>query len=199
MGAIVDACVKPPLLELAQRVPGLRRAWTGTPGGDYDFWVPVMSVPSCVGTELSTIPADGPYLSADEVKAATWRERVRAVAGSARQKIGLAWAGSPTFGNDRYRSMPFDALAPLRALHDIAWFSLQKGPAQAQLAAAPPDFQPHDFTSDLHDFSDTAALIANLDGVIAVDTGVAHLTGALGKTCVDHVAGEFRLALARKP
>lgn len=180
MGATVDACVKPPLLELAQRVPGLRRAWTGTPGGDYDFWVPVMSVPSCVGTELSTIPADVPYVFADEARTATWRERVRAVAGT-RRKIGLVWAGSPTFGNDRYRSMPFDALAPLVALNDVAWFSLQKGPAQAQLAAASADVQPHDFTNDLHDFSDTAALIANLDLVIAVDTGVAHLTGALGK------------------
>jgi ADP-heptose:LPS heptosyltransferase len=77
--------------------------------------------------------------------------------------------------------MRFEDLAPLAKLDNIAWFSLQKGPSQAQLADTPNDAQPRNFTAELHDFSDTAALIMNLDLVIAVDTGVAHLTGALGK------------------
>ncbi len=139
-----------------------------------------MSVPSCIGTELATIPADVPYLFADEAKAAHWRQRVSAAAGS-RPKIGLVWAGSPTFGNDRYRSMPLAALAPLYEIAGIAWFNLQKGAAHAQLAALPEAVRPHDFTAELNDFADTAALIDNLDLVITVDTAVAHLTGALGK------------------
>jgi tetratricopeptide (TPR) repeat protein len=180
LGATVDVCVRAPLLEIAQRVPGVRRAWTGTPGGDYNFWVSLMSVPSCVGTELTTIPADVPYLFADEAKAEQWRQRLHAVAGS-RPKVGLVWAGSPTFGNDRYRSMPLAALAPLCDLTGVAWFNLQKGAAQTQLAHLPETLRPHDLTADLNDFADTAALIDGLDLVISVDTSVAHLAGALGK------------------
>ncbi len=179
-GATVDACVREPLLSLAERVPGVHHAFSGKPDGDYDFWVPMTSVPSCVGTDLSTIPADLPYLFADKAKVKAWRKRMDA-AGKAERKVGLVWAGSPTFGNDRYRSM---ALANLRALSEVknvAWYALQKGPAHAQLADAPPAFRAHDFTADLHSFDDTAALIMNLDLVIAVDTGVAHLAAALGK------------------
>ncbi|MGA3251634.1 MAG: glycosyltransferase family 9 protein, partial [Paraburkholderia sp.] len=121
-----------------------------------------------------------PYLFADDAKVEMWRERVDKVTGS-RRKIGLVWAGSPIFGNDRYRSMRLEDLAPLARLDDVAWFSLQKGPSQAQLADAPDNSLPRDFTAELHDFTDTAALVMNLDLVIAVDTGVAHLTGALGK------------------
>ncbi|GAB2870497.1 hypothetical protein GCM10027093_02720 [Paraburkholderia jirisanensis] len=180
-GAIVDVCVRAPLLDIAQRVPGARRVWSGTPGGDYDYWISLMSVPACVGTELHTIPADVPYLFADAAKVEHWRERVTAAAAGTRGKIGLVWAGSPTFGNDRYRSMPLAALAPLCEMRDIAWFNLQKGAAHAQLAALPEPLRPHDFTADLNDFADTAALIANLDLVITVDTALAHLAGALGK------------------
>ena len=161
-------------------MPGVHRAWSGNAEGRYDFWAPLMSVPSCVRTELSTIPADVPYVFADAAKVETWREPVNQAAG-ARRKVGLVWAGSPTFGNDRYRSMHFADLAPLGQLDGTAWFSLQKGPAQAQLADAPADFQPFDFTGELTDFTETAALVMNLDLVIAVDTGVAHLCGALGK------------------
>jgi tetratricopeptide (TPR) repeat protein len=179
-GAIVDVCVRAPLLDIAQRVPGVRRAWTGTPGGDYDFWISLMSVPSVVGTEVHSIPAAVPYLFADPAKVAHWRARLAETVG-AQPKIGFVWAGSPTFGNDRYRSMPLAALAPLIALNGVAWLNLQKGAAHAQLAALPEAARPLDFTADLGDFSDTAALIANLDLVITVDTAVAHLTGALGK------------------
>ncbi|SDF92820.1 tetratricopeptide repeat protein [Paraburkholderia phenazinium] len=180
LGAEVDVCVREPLVPLAERVPGVHRAWSGKAEGRYDFWAPLMSVPSCIGTEVATIPADVPYLFADEAKVQAWRERVASVAGS-RRKVGLVWAGSPTFGNDRYRSMHFADLAPLGELKDIAWFSLQKGPAEAQLVEAPEAFRPYDFSAELHDFTETAALVMNLDQVIAVDTGVAHLTGALGK------------------
>jgi tetratricopeptide (TPR) repeat protein len=183
LGAQVDVSVREPLLPLAQRVPGVHRAWAGNAQGRYDFWAPLMSVPSCVGTELSTIPTGIPYVFADAGRVKAWHKRVNKAAG-ARRKIGLVWAGSPTFGNDRYRSMCFAdlaALGQLAQLDQIAWFSLQKGPAQAQLADAPASFQSFDFTDELTDFTETAALVMNLDLVIAVDTGVAHLSGALGK------------------
>ncbi|NPT55633.1 tetratricopeptide repeat protein [Paraburkholderia elongata] len=180
LGATVDICVREPLLPLVGRIPGVHRAFSGAPDGQYDFWVPMMSVPSCVGTELSTIPADVPYVFADKAKIKTWRKRVDA-AGKAKRKVGLVWSGSPTFGNDRYRSMTLADLSTLSELKDVAWYALQKGPAHDQLADAPETFRANDFTADLHNFEDTAALIMNLDLVIAVDTGVAHLAAALGK------------------
>ena len=179
-GATVDVCVREPLLRLVQRVPGVHRAFAGKPDAEYDFWVPMMSVPSCVGTELSSIPAQIPYLFADNAKVDAWRKKLQ-TSGKTKRKVGLVWAGSPVFGNDRYRSM---ALADLHTLADVAkvsWYPLQKGPAHAQLADAPEAFRAHDFSGELNDFEDTAALIMNLDLVIAVDTGVAHLAGALGK------------------
>ncbi|MFM0662535.1 tetratricopeptide repeat protein [Paraburkholderia sediminicola] len=180
LGATVDLCVREPLLPLVERIPGVHHAFSGKPEGQYDFWVPMMSVPSCVGTELSTIPAEVPYMFADKTKIKAWRKRVDA-AGKAKRKVGLVWSGSPTFGNDRYRSMALADLSALSKLENIAWYPLQKGPAHAQLIDAPEVFRAHDFTADLHNFDDTAALIMNLDLVIAVDTGVAHLAAALGK------------------
>ncbi|MDE1181188.1 tetratricopeptide repeat protein [Paraburkholderia sp.] len=183
-GAIVDVSVRAPLVELVATVPGVHRVFSGQPEGDaasqYDFWVSMMSVPSCVRTGLDTIPAALPYLSAQPDAVERWRERVTAVAPTQR-KIGLVWAGSPTFGNDRYRSMPFDTLATLGDADATACFSLQKGAAGEPARLASAALKPHDFTADLHDFTDTAALIMNLDLVIAVDTGVAHLAAALGK------------------
>ncbi|MFM0668861.1 tetratricopeptide repeat protein [Paraburkholderia sediminicola] len=179
-GATVDLCVREPLLPLVERIAGVHRAFSGKPDGEYDFWVPMMSVPSCIDMDLSDIPADVPYLFADKAKIKAWRKRLGA-AEKSKRKVGLVWAGSPTFGNDRYRSMTLTDLSALGGLENVAWYALQKGPAHAQLADAPPAFRANDFTADLNSFEDTAALIMNLDLVIAVDTGVAHLAGALGK------------------
>ncbi|NIE69190.1 tetratricopeptide repeat protein [Burkholderia sp. Ax-1719] len=215
-GASVDVCITQPLQLLAQSVPGVHRAWTGKPAGDYDYWIYAMSAPSACGTELDTIPATVPYLFARDVEIEAWKRRVQAavdktvdkavdkavdsgvdntvdkavenavdkIAGqtAARRKIGLVWGGSPTFYNNRNRSVPLAAFAPLFALDEISWFSLQKGDAaRAQLAALDTQTVIHDFSDDLRDFGDTAALVMNLDLVIAVDTSVAHLAGALGK------------------
>jgi hypothetical protein len=104
----------------------------------------------------------------------------RRIAG--RHNVGLVWAGNPGFYNDRNRSVALAALRPALESPGLTWFSLQKGEAaRAQIAALGTEPLIHDFTADLHDFADTAALIMNLDLVITVDTAVAHLAGALGK------------------
>lgn len=180
LGATVDLRVREPLLPLVERIPGVRRAFSGQPDSHYDFWVPMMSVPSCVGTVLSTLPAEVPYLFAKPEKIDAWRKRMGA-ASQTQRRVGLVWAGSPTFGNDRYRSVTLTELRRLGDLDNVAWYALQKGSAHVQLAEAPTAFRAHDFTAELASFEDTAALIMNLDLVIAVDTGVAHLAGALGK------------------
>jgi len=96
------------------------------------------------------------------------------------RRLGIAWAGSPHHGNDRRRSIPLAALAPLFALPGIDWYSLQKGAASAQLAQVGEAHAVVPLDVDCH-FADTAALVDALDAVVTVDTSIAHLAGALGK------------------
>jgi hypothetical protein len=119
-----------------------------------------------------------PYLALAETKRATARTLL-SQAGATR-RVGLCWAGNPAHGNDRRRSLALSVLAPLFSVPGITWFSLQVGEAAAQLAT----------TSAAHrvvplpagtELIDTTALIAELDLVISVDTGIAHLAGALAR------------------
>jgi hypothetical protein len=126
-----------------------------------------------------------PYLGAPEAKASAWRDRL----GTHKQKrIGLVWAGNPrkelpgSNRIDRQRSIAFDQLAPLFQSTGCEFYSLQKGgDAAVQLRRSVFGLRVVDWTGDLADFADTAALVENLDLVITVDTAVAHLAGALGK------------------
>jgi hypothetical protein len=145
-----------------------------TPG--YDVYCPLLTLPKVFGTTLSNIPADTPYLFADEAMAAQWKSRMPS---DDRLKVGLVWAGRPKHINDRNRSIAAGKLAPLARAENVWFCSLQKGPI-ARPEDRPP-FELADWTSELNDFADTAALIANLDLVICADTAVAHLAGAMGK------------------
>jgi hypothetical protein len=144
----------------------------------FDLHCPLMSLPHAFGTTLDTIPAATPYLSADPALAANWRERLVGLDGL---RIGLVWAGGQWLAADRRRSIALKALAPLGEVSGVSFVSLQKDGPSAQAADPPHGLVLHDFTGNLHDFEDTAALIVNLDLVISVDTSVAHLAGALGK------------------
>jgi Flp pilus assembly protein TadD len=147
----------------------------------FDLHCPMLSLPLALGTTIATIPGDVPYLHADTAQVADWRTRLGALNYQG-PRIGLVWAGNPrthllaAAAVGRRRSMNPELLAPLFDVSGLHFFSLQKdGPA------APPDFSMTDFMGEMGDFADTAALIANLDLVISVDTAVAHLAAALGK------------------
>lgn len=149
----------------------------GEPHPAIDLHCPLMSLPLAFGTTLATIPASVPYLSAPEDRIAVWRAKLPL---SGKLRVGLVWSGKPSHRNDHNRSLAFAWLAPLLARDGIDFISLQRDVRETDKTALEksgvlrPDL-------DKADFADTAAIIATLDLVIAVDTAVAHLTGALGK------------------
>jgi tetratricopeptide (TPR) repeat protein len=178
MGATVDALVPRNIAELVGGARGVNRVLIEKPQQGYDFWTPMMSVPYRVASTEPGVPAGHPYLHVSAARIGEWPRRVSKRAGE-RRRVGIVWAGSPTFANDRFRSMPLAALDTLAGVPDVAWFSLQKGAARVQLEGSA--LKPHDLTDHVEDFADTAALVEQLDLVITVDTSVAHLAGAFGK------------------
>lgn len=150
---------------------------------DIGYRCPLLSLPLHVGTSLADIPAAVPYLQVPAERREAWRQRVAALPGV---KIGLVWAGDSRAADpraaatDKRRSLGAGQFAPLFEIGGISLVSLQKRPAasSAIVDGALPGLV--DWTGELTDFADTAALIANLDLVIGVDTAVIHLAGALG-------------------
>jgi tetratricopeptide (TPR) repeat protein len=180
-GQVVLACQK----ELCQLMTSLNGVAQIVPNDaptlpDFDFHCPLPSLPLVFKTTLQSIPSAIPYIHADPELSRRYRQRLSAA--SAKLKIGIAWAGSPTHGNDRHRSMPLAEFALLGSVQSEAWFcGLQKGRAVEQLCFKEHQIEIEDFSAGLGDFAETAALVANVDLVISVDTSLIHLAGALGK------------------
>jgi Flp pilus assembly protein TadD len=144
-----------------------------------------MSLPLLLGIgDVAAIPAPIPYLEADAAATLSWRSILAAPSG---RTVGLVWAGDPRPDDraanliDRRRSLPLTAFAPLAGVAGIRWISLQKGAAAGQAAHPPSGMVLADPMGGVADFADTAAIVANLDLVIGVDTAVIHLAGALGR------------------
>jgi Tfp pilus assembly protein PilF len=167
---------------LLSTMPGVKQychRWTDVPG--HAAHCRLSSVPYLVHTMPDTIPAKVPYLFAEQVRIAAWRTRLEGMLPAGMPRIGLAWTGRPTHPNDRRRSMALARLAPLATSGRASFISLQK-PMPEQDRATLSQFPGiTDLSEDLKDFGETAAVIANLDLVITVDTAIGHLTGALGK------------------
>jgi tetratricopeptide (TPR) repeat protein/ADP-heptose:LPS heptosyltransferase len=144
---------------------------------DCDFHVPFSSLPFAFGTRLDTIPAKNSYLPAPApARVQAWEKRLGM---HDKLRVGLVWSGNPKHNNDRNRSIPLRLLAPILDL-DATFISLQKDLRPDDRAVLMQRREIVDFTANLTDFSETAALIACLDVVISVDTSVAHLAAALG-------------------
>ena len=187
-GATVSVMAQPELVSLLRSTPGISTVYAeGGPTPDYDVHCPLMSLPHWlrVGSDRLALHGDSPYLSADPALTESWKRRLNGVPGF---KVGLVWAGSARRQSpelaaiDARRSLPFARLAPLLAVPGCSFVSLHKEPAAAtESHSVPGHATVHDLSGELHDFSDTAAVVANLDLVVSVDTAVAHLAGALGK------------------
>jgi ADP-heptose:LPS heptosyltransferase len=136
-----------------------------------------MSLPLAFKTTVETIPAQIPYLFADEAKKKQWRKNLGK---KTIPRIGLVWSGSTTHVNDQNRSFPLVQLSDLLAL-SFEFHSLQKDVRAVDAKTLKQFSNIHQHQDDLLDFSDTAALVDAMDVVISVDTSVAHLAGAMGK------------------
>jgi hypothetical protein len=160
--------------------PGLQvfTNWNECPA--FSVYCPVSGLPRLQGTRVDTVPLPVP-IDADPERDALWKERLGRLIPSGLRRIGLVWAGRPTHRNDRNRTVRLATLAALADLRGTALVSLQKGDAAAQVA----QYQGHapliDAGAEIIDYEDTAAIIANLDMVVTVDTSVAHLAGAMGR------------------
>jgi tetratricopeptide (TPR) repeat protein len=188
LGADVVLRVQPPLVRLLSSIQGPAITVVSEEsdeGSNAEWQCPLLSLPLAFGTQLATIPRDVPYLRADS---AAWAQRLPADG----LRVGLVWAGNPKHTRDRQRSLSLQQLAGLTRLPGVTFYSLQKGPAAQDLTASALPIV--DLAGQIEDFADTAAIVANLDLTICVDTAVAHLAGALGKPVwilVPHV-GDWR-------
>lgn len=142
-----------------------------------DYVLPAMSLPHRTGLTLEKLPLTQQLWRPEDSDRKAWAGRLAHLPGL---KVGVVWAGNPGHNDDFKRSLPLAALAPLFAVKGVSWVSLQlKRPEQGDGETFAPDM--FDAAPFLNDFADTAAAIANLDLVISVDTGVAHLAASLGK------------------
>lgn len=156
------------------------------PRTGWDYWTPLLSIPYHVQTRTDSIPAQLPYLHPDAQLVAHWAALLPA--GGVR--IGLVWRGNPNFENDAERSLPsLQMLTPLWQVaqgkngEKVHFVSLQKGTGMDDVARYADCCPLYDAGPALTDFADSAALVGCLDLVIAVDTAIAHLAGALGTPC----------------
>jgi tetratricopeptide (TPR) repeat protein len=177
-GANVVLEVQPELARLLSPLPGVAAVIArGKPLPRFDCHCPLLSLPLAFATELTTIPAQIPYVAPADQDLALWRERLP----RRRTLIGLVWSGERSHDNDLNRSLRLETLLPLLRTPDVTFVSLQHevrdedaGLLQAQSAVV-------HLGDRFRDFADTAAVVALLDAVIAADTAVAHLAGAMGK------------------
>ena len=181
LGAKVILEVPPQMVSLVQTLAGdFTVVEKGQPLPDFDLHCPAMSLPLVFKTTLNSVPATIPYLHADPDKQTLWRQRLGA---KDKPRIGLIWSGLMRGNIDanpaKKRSIPLGLLEPLLHL-PLEFHSLQKNYLAEDVALLKEFTQIKTHQDELHDFSDTAALIKEMDLVISIDTSVAHLVGALG-------------------
>jgi len=189
LGATVILEVEKPLMAILSTLEGADQVVEkGGPLPAFDYHCPIMSLPLAFATTHETIPGMVPYFHADPDRVRAWADKLGP---KTHLRVGLVWSGGHRA--DQPELWPLHtrrniALSRLALLNNprVEFHSLQKGePAQSELpalVAAGWDGPPiTDHAHELEDFTDTAALIENLDLVIAVDTSTAHLAGALGK------------------
>lgn len=172
---------QPELVSLLSGVTGFDEVIAaGTSGTTADLQVSLMSLPHLFATSLATIPNKTPYIVAPEGKTTIWYNLLRQQIPSG-LRVGVAWAGNKDHQNDRNRSIPLSLLSKLANTPEVSLISLQKSVDTTEWEKSAAEKWIYNYSANLEDFTDTAALIEVLDLVITVDTSIAHLSGAMNK------------------
>ena len=150
----------------------------GDPLPEFDYWVPIMSIPAVIGTTVDNIASVQYYLTADTALQRAWQERLGP---KRRLRVGFCWSGRRDTWINRHKAMPFEVMLELvRRNPSYEWINLQSDcteQEEAELVAAGVTAYP----GAIRNFADSAALLMHMDVVLSVDTAVAHLAGALGR------------------
>jgi hypothetical protein len=178
-GAKVLLEVQPELKELLSGLDGVSAVLArGDRLPRFDWHCPLASLPLAMNTELATVPARSPYLSAPPQRVARWRPRLEALPS---RRVAIAWSGRATHANDRNRSIALAELEPLIAMPEFRFVSIQRELRPADAARLAGDPRITHLGDELADFADTAAVLSLVEMLICVDTSVAHVAGALGR------------------
>jgi hypothetical protein len=148
------------------------------PGDTFDYWLPIMSLPGKLNVRVDNLPTVIQYLNPNPALVADWRRNLGV---KNRLRVGFAWSGRRDSWINQHKAMPFQTMLDMIRSHpDYEWYNLQADCAaeeEKELISA----GVRCFPGGVNTFADTAALVANLDVVVSVDTATAHLAAALGK------------------
>lgn len=165
--------------------------------GEFDYWIPVMSIPCVLGTTVETLDPTLQYIGATPAKIKEWQQKLGL---KKRLRVGFAWSGRRDSWINQHKSMPFvEILTLIKQNPDYEWYNLQLDcteEEQAVLDAA----GVRSFSADIANFSDTAGLVHHLDVVLSVDTAITHLAGAMGRpvwVMLNAYAQDWRWLLGR--
>lgn len=146
--------------------------------GEFDYWVPIMSIPGILGITLDVMARPVSYLNADAALTSKWQQRLGP---KTRMRIGLCWSGRRDSWLNQHKAMPFeDVVRMIETNPQYEWINLQCD-ATAEEEAKLQELGVKLFPGEITSFAETAALIMHMDVVVSVDTSVAHLAGALGR------------------
>lgn len=174
-GKVIFGCF-PELINLLKKIAGFDEIVEASalPLIKYDAHAGLMSLPGIFGTTINSVPGNIPYIEADKNKKEKWTNYFK---NDHEFKIGIVWETSPG-PNHHNRSCPIENFFSLSQIPGVKLYSLQK---ENTNPGSEIFFLDVPITNPFSDFTDTAAIISNLDLVISVDTSVAHLAGAMGK------------------
>ena len=182
-GSVILVC-QPALATLLARTPGIDQLVSlDEPIPPFDLRVPLLSLPATLGLRWEDLPGPIPYIKAPPAAVARWRQVLGHTAarnGEQRLKVGFVWRGNPDHTRDAWRSIPLSAMAPLAQVPGVRLYSLQKGRCAAEIETVRDSWGVTDLGPSLASFAQTAAAIQSLDLIIACDTSIVHLAGAMG-------------------
>jgi len=145
---------------------------------NFDYWIPMMSIPGVIGVTLENLSSQLAYLGARADLAQQWQE---ILGPKNRLRVGFCWTGRPDSWINQHKAMPFETMCDLiRRNPNYEWVNLQVE-CDNETADVLETLGVKKYSGAIRNFADTAALVHHMDVVISVDTAIAHLAGAMAR------------------